>query len=157
MTLFFFFLLYNFFGDFMKQNAKIILFSCLVGTILAGIFFLSIKDKAEAKSAPIVYVFQVGVFKNVDNASNLLHTYPLGRLIKDKEFYRVFIGVTSTNKEKMSSLFDSQGYDYYIKEIQVTDVVLETVKKYDEILVQASTDSQLTIINKMLESLPDEL
>ncbi len=141
----------------MKQNIKIILFSCLVGSIFAGVFFLNIKNKAEAKSLPILYAFQVGVFKNETNALNTKKSYSFAKVIKDNEYYRVFIGVTVQNKEMLQEIFSQQQGYYYIKEIQVTEELYNNISKYDTLLTKASVENRLAIINNMLESMPDEL
>lgn len=141
----------------MKQNAKIFVFSCLIGATLAGIFFLSIKDKAEAKSVPVIYAFQVGVFKNLSNAESYKNNYSYAKVIKDQDLYRVFIGVTLNNMDLLKSLFDKQGYNYYIKEIKVSDEMIDNITKYDKLLIQAVENNQNLLLKNMLESLPDEL
>lgn len=142
----------------MKQSVKVILFSCLVGTVLAGVFFLTVKNKAEAKSVPIVYAFQVGVFKSEGNAETFKNNYQTARIIKDEEgFYRVFIGVTAKNKDLFIQWLNEKNENYYIKEIQVSEEVYEKLLKYDEILLQTSKESMEGILKNMLESLPNEL
>ena len=141
----------------MKQNLKVIIFSCLIGTILAGIFFVSIKEKAEAKTAPVAYAFQVGVFKSMDNAEKLRSKYSFAKVVKDEDLYRVFIGVTVTNKEILRTIFDSQNYNYYVKQINISVDLLNNLTKYDEILLKTSQDSRLDILEIMLEDLPNEL
>lgn len=141
----------------MKQTIKFFLLSCIIGASLASIFFLSIKSKAEAKTLSSVYVFQVGVFKNLTNAENFKTQYYFAKILKDKELYRVLIGATLSNKDLLEKNFKDQGYDYYIKTINVSDNVLNNIKKYDELLRQTKQENQKLIIKKILESLPDEL
>lgn len=129
----------------------------MLGILLAGLFFLNVKDKAEAKNKPILYAYQVGVFKNKENASNYKGRFSLGKVVYDKEYYRVFIGITIENKELLSSIFDNEKYSYYIKEIEITEEKMMEIKKYDELLRQSSEENKLTIIKKMLESLPNEI
>lgn len=141
----------------MKQNLKFIFFSCLVGAILAGVFFGSIKEKAEAKSTSMLSVFQVGVFKNKENAFLYQQNYEVAKVVKDQDVYRVFVGVTSSNQELLKSLFDSFGYTYYIKEMYISDSLCEAIQKYDIVLAQASSTSQMEILKTMLGMIPDEL
>ena len=141
----------------MKQNIKIIIFSCLIGATLAGIFFLGIKEKAEAKTKPVLYAFQVGVFKSLDNAENLKNNYMIAKVIKDHDYYRVFIGVTVNNKEVLRRIFESQGYNYYVKEMQVDEKLQEKIIKYDEFLIQTSEENRNVVIKNMLECLSYEL
>lgn len=149
--------MYTLLGDFMKQNVKIVIFSCLIGATLAGIFFLGVKEKAEAKTKPFIYAFQVGVFKSLENAENLKNNYSFAKVIKDQEYYRVFIGVTVNNKDALRRLFESQGYNYYVKEMQVSGELQEKIVKYDEFLIQTSDENINGVLKNMLECLPDEL
>ena len=141
----------------MKQSFKVIIFSCLIGGSLAGIFFLGIKNKAEAKTVPIIYAYQVGVFKNYQNAENTKNSYPFAKIVKDKDFYRVFIGITIENKDILKKLFDAEDDYYYIKEITIKEEIYKNIAKYDEMLLKTSDENKKALIKKMLESLPDEL
>lgn len=128
-----------------------------MGALLAGGFFWSIKDKAEAKTTPVLYAYQVGVFKNKENASIFQQNFEAAKIVKDQEIYRVFIGITISNKELLQTIFDSSLYTYYLKEIPVPLNVYEEVQKYDVILAHASLDNQKSIVRTMLGILPDEL
>ncbi len=141
----------------MKKTIKIVLFSSLLGIILAGLFFFNIKDKAEAKNKSVLYAFQVGVFKNKENASNYRNRFSLGKVIYDGEYYRIYIGVTVDNKELLSSLFSKENYSYYIKEIDASEEIIQEIKKYDELLIKSSEENRMLIIKNMLESYQNEL
>lgn len=141
----------------MKKTLKIVLFSSLLGVILAGLFFFNIKDKAEAKNKPILYAFQVGVFKNKENANNYRSRFSLGKVVYDGEYYRIYIGVTVNNKDLLASIFDKENYSYYIKELEANDTILNEIKKYDELLVKSSEENRLLVIKNMLESYQNEL
>lgn len=142
---------------YMKKTLKIILFSCIVGTLLATTFFLSIKEKASAKNKPVLYAFQVGVFKNKDNANNFKNRYETAKVFWDDEYYRVFIGITSENKEILEGIFNEKNYSYYVKELDVTDELEIEVKKYDELYRQTSEENKSLVLKNLLESLPNEL
>ncbi len=141
----------------MKTTLKVILFSSFVGIVLACLFFFNVKEKAEAKNKPILYAFQVGVFKNRDNATLFKEKYKTSALIYDGEYYRVYIGVTTNNKEELESLFNQEGYHYYIKELEVTSGLYAEMEKYDYLLKNSSEESKFSIIQKMLESVSNEL
>lgn len=141
----------------MKKTLKIVLFSSLLGVVLAGLFFFNIKDKAEAKNKPILYAFQVGVFKNKENANNYRSRFSLGKVVYDGEYYRIYIGVTVNNKDLLASIFDKENYSYYIKELEANDTILNEIKKYDELLVKSSEENRLLVIKNMLESYQNEL
>ena len=135
----------------MKKFLKIILISSLIGTMLAAMFFFNIKDKAEAKNKTILYAFQVGVFKSLENADNFKTRFEASKIYKDNEYYRVFVGVTINNKEMLESIFNNLGYDYYIKELDKIENV-EEILKYDELLKESNEENKMIIIKNMLES-----
>ena len=141
----------------MKKDLKIIFFSCILGITLAGVFFFNIKEKASAKNKPVLYAFQVGVFKNKENATNFHKRYSFARVLFDEEYYRVFIGVTKNNKEYLSKWFSDKGYSYYIKEIEASEKIHVEIEKYDELLIKTDEDNKEMLIKNMLESLPNEL
>ncbi len=140
----------------MKQSLKVIIFSCLVGGILAGMFFLNVKNKAEAKSKPLVYAFQVGVFKNYNNALNMQKSYQNAKIVKDKDVYRLFIGITGENSDLLKEILGDNDY-YYVKEISLTDDVYANILKFDRLLRETAKENQKEVIKQMLGILPDEL
>ena len=83
----------------MNSTLKVIFFSSFIGILLAFLFFTNIKEKAEAKNKPILYAFQVGVFKNKENADNYKLKFTTGKVLFDGDYYRVYVGVTTTNKD----------------------------------------------------------
>lgn len=141
----------------MRKTLKIIFFSSLLGVILAGFFFFTIKEKAEAKNKSILYAYQVGVFKSLENANNYLSRFSFGKVMFDGEYYRVFIGITIDNKNLLSSLFDKEKYNYYIKELEITEEIAEEIKKYDALLAKSNEENQIVLLKKMLESYINEL
>ncbi len=141
----------------MKKTLKIICFSSIVGVLLAGLFFFTIKEKAEAKNKPVLYAFQVGVFKNLENANSYKNRFSSSKIVYDGEYYRIFIGITIDNKEYLSTLFDQKKYNYYVKEIETTEEFAEEIKKYDALFKKSSEESQTQILIKMLESYTNEL
>jgi lipopolysaccharide export LptBFGC system permease protein LptF len=137
----------------MKKILKIILLSSLLGTIFATIFFLSIKTKTEAKSTSLIYGLQVGAFKNEDNAHKLEENYTYSKVIKDNDYYRVFIGFTKDNLDILKDIY--QDKNYYIKELNVSVEVEDNIIKYDELL--KSSSEKMLVIKSTLEVMPDEL
>ncbi len=139
----------------MSKTIKIILFSAFIGTLLASLFFLNIKEKAEAKNKTILYAYQVGVFKNEENASTYKKRFPSGHIFWDGDYFRIYIGVTAKNKDLLNQIFSD--VNYYIKEIEVAESIYEEIEKYDELLKQSSEESKIAILDKMLESVQNAL
>ena len=139
----------------MKKTFKMIIFSCLVGGTLAACFFFSIKEEPLAKGKNIVYAFQVGVFEQEKNAINAMKNYSSIKMFKDKDYYRLFIGVTTNNIDILKNYFSK--YDVYIKEIIVSEEEYNELAKYDELLKKSNAENYNGIIQNMLEVLNSEL
>jgi LPS O-antigen subunit length determinant protein (WzzB/FepE family) len=139
----------------LKKNLKIILLSSLIGALFACVFFLSIKEKTEAKNITYIYGFQVGAFKNFENANELKENYPYAKIIKENDYYRVFIGFTVDNKELLQNIYANE--EYYMKELIVSDEIKNNITKYDELLLNSNEDTRLLVIKSMMEIMPDEL
>ncbi len=136
----------------MNSTLKVIFFSSFIGILLAFLFFTNIKEKAEAKNKPILYAFQVGVFKNKENADNYKLKFTTGKVLFDGDYYRVYVGVTTTNKDLLASFFEQMDYHYYIKELEIPDGLYTEIEKYDLLLEQSEIENYPVILNKMLES-----
>ncbi len=141
----------------MKKTLKVVLFSSFVGVVLACLFFFNIKEKAEAKNKPFIYAFQVGVFKNKENAKNYKNKFSFGKVLYDGEYYRVYVGVTVKNKELLINLFDKEDYTYYIKEIETTEEKRLEIEKFDALLKETSDENKMSVIKNMLESFTYDL
>lgn len=139
----------------MKQYLKIILFSCIVGTALAGIFFIGIKDKTNAKNKTTVYLFQIGAFKNIDNANKIKEKYSYAKVVKNQDYYRVIVGATITHTDLLKYKFDNDNISYYIKEVNLDIDKFEEIEKYDVLLLK--TDDIDLVLSQVVEILPDEL
>ena len=83
--------------------------------------------------------------------------YPSSVVLFDSEYYRVYIAITKTNKERLMAIFDQKGYQYYVKEMEVSQEVEQEIEKYDELWRQSHEENQETILKRMLESVKDVL
>ncbi len=140
----------------MPKTLKVILISIFVGSSLAILFFLNIKDST-AINTNLVTVYQVGAFKNEINAYKLKNEYEFAKVVKIGDYYRVFIGITYTNQELFSSWFNKKNINYYQKEIDLDPSIIESLKKYDTLLLNSNEENYDIIMQNMLGVLPNEL
>ncbi len=136
------------------KSIKMVLFSFLIGGILAIGFFFSVKETPSALEKNMVYAYQVGVYASLDNAVKAMARYPVVHKYQDNGLYRLFIGVTSNNEELLSTYFAN--YEIYKKPLVVSDQVYQDIQKYDELLKNSSKENYDAILNKMLEVLDSE-
>ena len=125
MTIFFHFLCYYKFGDNMKKYLKILGVAIIFGGLLAYLFYYDINKEVRAisKKEEVVTLFQVGVFKDYNNASAFSETFPSSLIYKDNDYYRVIIAISyhEETKLKLESIYQNSEIEYYEKEISCDD------------------------------------
>lgn len=133
----------------MKNYLKIVIGAIFIGGIMAFFFYHDIKKEVIAISNPekSVYVFQVGVFKSLENAQKFVQNYPSGEIYRDKDIYRIIIAATITNKEKLEIHFKNNEIEYFVKEFSLTKD-LDKIKEYDELLSKTDKPEVINSINK---------
>ena len=140
----------------MKKFLITIGVSLIVGVIFAVVIFKNINEEVELviKEDDIVTFFQVGVFKNENNAQNYMQNYNSSIIIKDNEYYRVIIAIL-TNEEaivKEKAFFDSLGIDYYLKKENISDKkFIEKLQEYEQLLISSSDETYNTVNKNILK------
>ena len=138
----------------MKTYMKILIFSVLIGTVIAIIFYKDIKREVNAiiKKDDIIYLFQVGVFKSEENALEFQENYDYSIIYNDKEYYRVVIGVSTSKdaKEILTNYFNKYFDDYYIKEVKASKSLINELVAFEIVLLKTSKDEVISSINKSM-------
>lgn len=134
----------------MKAYIKIIIGAILIGSMFAFLFYRDINSEVVALTTKeyTVNLFQVGVFKDYDNALNYQNKYSPAIIYEDNSgYYRVIIGLAyhEENKVKLESFFTTLGINYYIKEIKMNEEFTEMLENYETILIK--TDKKDVIDN----------
>ena len=133
---------------------KVVCIAVLIGSIFAFIFYHDIKTEVLALSNEdnIVYLFQVGVFKNPVNAENYQQKFSNSLIYNDQDYYRVIIGATVKNKDKLANFYKALDINFYIKEIKMDTKKIKLFQEYDQVLME-TTKSEVINENtkKMLE------
>ena len=139
----------------MKKTLFTILLAIIIGFTF-GYFFLrkfnteslievsSIKDQC--------YAFQVGVYKNKENAYKAASTYK-GIVILDNDLYRVYIALLKDESliNSLKGYYDKVGISYYLKAINISNKTNSIIDNYEIILKKTSLDNYSPIIENMLK------
>lgn len=139
----------------MKKTLFTILLAIIIGFSF-GYFFLrkfnteslievsSIKDQC--------YAFQVGVYKNKENAYRAASTYN-GIVILDNDLYRVYIALLKDESliNSLKGYYDKVGISYYLKAINISNKTNSIIDNYEIILKKTSSDNYGPIIENMLK------
>lgn len=143
----------------MKSYFKIGLIAVFIGGIIAFLFYKDINNKVKAlvKKDETISLFQIGVFKDKENANKFSEENKPSIIYNDDNYYRVIMAVSYSNeaKIKMESYLKSKNIDYYIKEINVNKDFIETLKNYETVLLKSNNDEVLNNINNNVLKLFD--
>lgn len=138
----------------MKKYLKILIVASLLGGILAFLFFKDLNKEVIAITTKDnnIYIFQVGVFKNLDNANNFTNNFTTSLIYQDEEYYRVIVGIASNNKnkEKLEKYFEEKKINYYIKQKRVDKNYLKDIKEYEDVLIKTDKDEVIENVNSSI-------
>ena len=137
----------------MKTYLKLAVGAVLIGGLFAYLFYRDIKSEVSAltNSNNELYLFQVGVFKNEVNATDLANTLASKIIYHNDEYYRVFTCLTTTeeNKDKLKKYYDKKGIEYFVKKIKDTKMMANDLNNYEQLLNKTNEDD---VINKVCQS-----
>ena len=133
----------------MKKKLLIMLFALLLGGSMALITLYKLNFKA--KTYPVA-IYQLGVYKNYDNALKKAQDAKGAIIISRDDNYQV-IGAIASSKEsqnKLANLLKNEQLDYYLKELDLNEESKETIDEY-ELLINKTDD--LEVLKKLNEEL----
>lgn len=143
----------------MKKYLKILLVAGICGALIAFFFYKDINKEVRAitKKEEVITLFQVGVFKNYQNAQKVADTYPVSYIYKNEDYYRVIISLSSLkdNIIKLENIYQNKEINYYKKEIKVTKSFIEKIASYESILQKSYNEEVINNLESSMLSLFD--
>lgn len=137
-----------------KKVFMMVFFSSLVGFILGFITY-----KNYVKQIDMVfsldnssYAFQVGVYNTLESAEEEASNSN-GIVVKDKDFYRVYIALATNEelKNEISAYYDKQGISYYIRNLELDKELKSKLSVYEAVLSSVGEEEYSLVINKMIK------
>lgn len=141
----------------MKKTIITIILATIIGFTF-GLFFLkklnteTITEVSNIKSQ--VYAFQIGVYKNKDNAIREANNNK-GIVILDNDIYRVYVALLKDQVliNNLKSYYDSIGVNYYLKAINVSSKTDNIINNYETLLNNCDSSNYSIILDSMLKEI----
>ena len=141
----------------MKKTIIMIILAIGVGFTFGFLFLKkfnteTITEVSNMKSQ--VYAFQIGVYKNKDNALNAATTNK-GIVILDNDIYRVYIAILKdeTLIDNLKNYYDSLGINYYLKAINVSSKTNNIIDNYESLLNNCDISNYNMVLDSMLKEI----
>ena len=141
----------------MKKTIISIFLAMIVGFTFGFLFLKkfnteSITEVSNIKSQ--VYAFQIGVYKNKDNALNAANTNK-GIVILDNDIYRVYIAILKDQIliDNLKSYYSSIGLNYYLKAINVSSKTSSIIDNYESLLNNCDSSNYSMVLDSMLKEI----
>ena len=140
----------------MKTYLKVVIGAVIIGGVFAYFFYKDISEEVIALTNKNyeVNLFQVGVFKNRDNALNYQDNFASSIIYEDGDYYRVLVGIAyhGENKVKLEAFLTNRGVDYYIKKVKMNEEFIKSLENYETVMLKTDKEEVINNINKaMLE------
>ena len=141
----------------MKKTIIMIILAIGVGFTFGFLFLKKFNTEIITEVSNIksqVYAFQIGVYKNKDNALNAANTNK-GIIILDNDIYRVYIAILKdeTLIDNLKDYYDSLGINYYLKAINVSSKTNNIIDNYESLLNNCDSSNYNMVLDSMLKEL----
>ena len=141
----------------MKKTIIMIILAIGVGFTFGFLFLKKFNTETITEVSNIksqVYAFQIGVYKNKDNALNAANTNK-GILVLDNDIYRVYIAILKdeTLIYNLNDYYDSLGINYYLKAINVSSKTNNIIDNYESLLNNCDSSNYNMVLDSMLKEI----
>ena len=138
----------------MKKYLKILGVAIIFGGLLSYLFYYDINKEVRAisKKEEVITLFQVGVFKDYNNATFFSKTFPSSLIYKDNNYYRVIIAISyhKETKLKLESIYQNSEIEYYEKEIRINKDFIEKISNYESIILKSNKEEVINNVNNSI-------
>ena len=141
----------------MKKTIIMIILAIGVGFTFGFLFLKKFNTETITEVSNIksqVYAFQIGVYKNKDNALNAANTNK-GIVVLDNDIYRVYIAILKdeTIIDNLKDYYDSLGINYYLKAINVSSKTNNIIDNYESLLNNCDSSNYNMVLDSMLKEI----
>lgn len=138
----------------MKKYIIAFVSAVAVGSLFAFYMFGTEKEESLKVSSEVQkgYLFQLGVFSNMENATNFSQDIGSSTIIQEGVYYYVY-GALYTNEYlvgNIRSYYDSKDIDYAIKEIILSNDFKDELKSYEKLMIESMNIDVILKTNKII-------
>ncbi len=138
----------------MKKYLIIILLAIITG----GLFAIFIFSKNNTEDVIVntevvkVYLFQIGVFKNLNNAEVLSTQHSSSIIVNEKDLYWVYTAIYNDEKliEKYKKYLNEKNISYYIKEDYIGKNDYLKMRKYENVVEKSTNNEVISKTNQLI-------
>ena len=134
------------------MKKKILLIIITIGAGILFTFYFLNKENIYAKEEYIVYAFQVGAFKNYENAQEYSQNFESFIIKQEDNLYKVFVGIYNNIDivNKMIVYFENNNINIYLKSLNVSKKFYNDLENYEKIILNTEDTN---VYNKINESI----
>lgn len=119
-------------------------------TVVTLLFSFVIYKLYNGEDKNLIYLMQVGAYRNYDNAIKLSEDLDNYFILKEDDLYKIYIGLTKSDEvyNKLVNLYASN-ISSYKKILNIYDEELDyKITKYDELLSKTNNKEDIDLIMK---------
>lgn len=146
-----------------NKMKKIILIVLSIGLGIFCTFYIFNKEQIYAKEEYLVFAFQVGAYKDYDNAKNFSKTLPSSIIVQEDNLYKIYISIYKDIDivNKMLVYFENNNINIYLKSLNVNKKYYNILSNYEEIIknsdnIDLYNSVNQSILNLYIESINNE-
>ncbi len=147
----------------MKSYVLAVVSAILLGALFSFFIFNRYEDNNDSEfvsnSYSKVKVFQLGVFKKIDNANNFSNEVGNSIVVENNQFYYVYGAIMSNDSliKMQEEYYIDKGIVYAIKDLVVDNKFYEEIQSYETLMIQSNNIDVIIKTNKIvLDKYKDE-
>lgn len=135
----------------MKKKLYPVFLAVLIGCGFAFFLFSKVESKTINKKSTNAVAIQIGVFKDSENATKMQKNLG-GVVFEDEGIFRVYYSVLNKdeNIEFMTNYLSKKGINYYLKQINLNNELLDKFYEYETLMMKTNEESKLSINEELL-------
>ncbi len=99
-----------------------------------------------------IFIFQLGIFENEENANTLKESLPSAIVCKEDDLYKVYGAITKSSEliSKIEKYYKENNINYIIKDYLLDNYEYEEVLSYENLMLQSTSMEVVFKTNQIL-------